>query len=132
MKTLFVDTGAWFAYLVRSDPDHARVRTALDGFRGEFITTDYVFDELVTLALVRLGHAAAIKAGSLLRDSHETRLELVLPNDQEGAWKLFQERTDKTSSFTDCTSFTVMRRLGIEEAATTDEHFEQEGFKVIL
>jgi len=35
---------------------------------------------------------------------------------------------DKQWSFTDCTSYVVMRQLGIEEAFAFDRHFEQMGF----
>lgn len=33
-----------------------------------------------------------------------------------------------TYSLCDAASFALMRRLGINEALTTDRHFEQEGF----
>ena len=35
-----------------------------------------------------------------------------------------------TYSFTDCTSFVLMRRLAIEEVATLDADFTREGFRV--
>ncbi|MFA7234316.1 MAG: hypothetical protein WC076_09405 [Terrimicrobiaceae bacterium] len=36
---------------------------------------------------------------------------------------------DHAFSFTDCTSFAVMRRLGLVEAATSDSHFQAAGFR---
>jgi len=38
----------------------------------------------------------------------------------------------KDFSFTDCTSFAVMRQLGITTAFAFDEHFEQFGFIRVL
>ena len=35
---------------------------------------------------------------------------------------------DKRWSFTDCTSFTIMRQLGIKEAFGFDPNFEEAGF----
>ena len=39
-------------------------------------------------------------------------------------------RPDKTYTLTDCLSFVMMRRLKIETAIATDDHFRQEGFVV--
>jgi len=47
-----------------------------------------------------------------------------------GAWSLFERRPDKAYSFTDCTSFIVMRRLKLGIAAALDNHFLQEGFQI--
>jgi hypothetical protein len=44
---------------------------------------------------------------------------------------LFLDRPDKRYSLTDCSSFVIMRRLGITEAITTAHHFRQEGFTVL-
>ena len=35
-------------------------------------------------------------------------------------------------SFTDCLSFVVMRALRLQAALTSDVHFEQAGFRVLL
>jgi predicted nucleic acid-binding protein len=37
----------------------------------------------------------------------------------------------KGLSFTDCTSFVVMRELKLREALTTDHHFAQAGFTLV-
>jgi predicted nucleic acid-binding protein len=41
---------------------------------------------------------------------------------------LFFRYRDKEFSFTDCTSFVVMRQLKLREVLTTDHHFAQAGF----
>ncbi len=48
------------------------------------------------------------------------------------AWQLFSQRLDKNWSLVDCSSFIVMRQYGIQEALTTDHHFEQAGFSCLL
>jgi len=50
----------------------------------------------------------------------------------EEAFKLYKKRTDKGWGLTDCTSFIVMKRYGIIDALTTDEHFQQAGFRALL
>jgi len=38
---------------------------------------------------------------------------------------------DKDFSFTDCTSFVLMREMRLTQALTTDSHFRQMGFQVV-
>jgi predicted nucleic acid-binding protein len=45
---------------------------------------------------------------------------------------LYARRMDKDWSLTDCISFEAMRRHQISDALTTDHHFEQAGFNVLL
>jgi predicted nucleic acid-binding protein len=51
MERAFVDTSAWFAYANRLDPDHTRIHTVLPTFQGRLVTSNFVFDETVTLCL---------------------------------------------------------------------------------
>jgi predicted nucleic acid-binding protein len=44
----------------------------------------------------------------------------------------FGERSDKAWSLTDCISFAVMREHDIQSALTTDHHFAQAGFQVLM
>lgn len=45
---------------------------------------------------------------------------------------LFRLRHDKPWSLTDCLSFTVMKREGLTEALTADQHFTRAGFRALL
>ncbi|HLF39753.1 MAG: PIN domain-containing protein [Betaproteobacteria bacterium] len=129
MQRLFVDTSAWFAFTNRADPDHKAVAALLDAFKGRLVTSNFVFDETVTLCLYRLGHAAAERVGQVLRDSNQVDLVRVAPEDETAAWQLFRERADKQYSFTDCASFALMRRLDLKTAAALDDDFAGEGFE---
>lgn len=126
-----MDTGAWFAYVNASDPDHARVRKFFDHYQGRLVTSSYVFDETVTLTQARLGHARALAVGGTLLDAAVVEWVHVGPADEKAAWDLFVKRPDKSYSFTDCTSFVLMRRRKIAKAVTLDEHFRQEGFALL-
>lgn len=48
------------------------------------------------------------------------------------AISLLQARPDKSYSLCDAVSFVLMRQHGMNEALTTDHHFEQEGFRRLL
>lgn len=131
MEPIFVDTGAWYAYINAKDPDHFKVREFLDSFEEKLVTSSYIFDEIITLVLARLGHQKAVKVGEVLLNPKVVELVRVGAADEWSAWQLFQQRSDKMYSFTDCTSFVLMRRLKLAKALTLDEHFAQEGFEVV-
>lgn len=50
-------------------------------------------------------------------------VECVSPADLETAWQIGLAYADQDFSMVDCTSFAVMRRLGIECVASFDHHF---------
>lgn len=131
MERLFVDTSAWFAYANRKDPDHAAVREAFSGFQGRLTTSNFIFDEIISLCRYRLGHQAAERVGSVLLDPNAVDLIRISPEDEQAAWTLFRSRSDQRYSFTDCTSFILMRRLGISSALALDEDFRAEGFGLV-
>jgi len=44
---------------------------------------------------------------------------------------LFERSNDKAWSFTDCTSFILMKKTGVSQALAFDPHFEQAGFRTL-
>jgi len=123
-------TGAWFAYINADDPDHRRIRQFFDQYSGRLITTNYIFDETVTLTLARLGHRKSVLVGRTLLEPEVVEMIHIAPSDEKVAWNLFEKRADKAYRFTDCTSFIVMHRLKLGIAVALDNHFLQEGFQV--
>jgi hypothetical protein len=124
---IFVDTGAWFAYFVRRDPDHSAAVEWMRGNRQPLVTTDSVFDELVTPLALRESRHVAVAAGDLLWTQQVADLKEVAQGDLAEAWDVFRRYQDKEWSFTDCTSKVVIARLGITEAFAFDHHVEQIG-----
>lgn len=124
---VFVDTGAWFAYFVRRDPDHAAATDWVRTNREPLLTTDYVIDELMTLLKLRESHRVAAAAGEALLEQYVARVERITETDFRGAWDVFRQYRDKAWSFTDCTSKVVMERLRITHAFAFDTDFEEFG-----
>lgn len=60
---IFVDTGAWFALVVPTDPDHEAAVAWFDGNRDPVLTSDYVVDETLTLLRVRGERRRAVALG---------------------------------------------------------------------
>lgn len=91
------------------------------------VTSTYVLDELVALLLARSDHATAARAGAHIRSAAEVRVEHPDASEELRVWALFLDHPDKRYTLTDCVSFVIMRRLKLEMAVATDEHFRQEG-----
>lgn len=73
--------------------------------------------------------------GSLVRAlSAEERVEIVAADHDSflTGLSLYVRRPDQSWSFTDCTSFCLMKARKIRDALTTDHHFQQAGFTVLL
>jgi predicted nucleic acid-binding protein len=124
---IFVDTGAWFAAYVPSDLDHRRAEVWLDQNDQPLLTTDYIFDELLTLMKARGEFARAVAVGEKFFLKPPAAMHFVSPAEQRTAFEVFRRFRDKGWSFTDCVSYTVMQILAIHTAFAFDEHFRQFG-----
>jgi len=125
--SVFVDTGAWFAYFVRRDPDHTLARKWVSNNNSQLITSDYILDELFTLLKLRESYAVAVAAGKILIEEKICQIIKITPDDFTRAWNAFVQFSDKDWSFTDCTSKMIMECLNISVAFSFDEHFDQFG-----
>ena len=123
-RGIFADTSGWYALVDESDPDHPRARDWFKQNRLPLITTDYIFDEALTLIRTSLGHRKSVEFGEKLLASRLAQLISVTKEEKQRAWAIFQRYDDKVLSFTDCTSFAVMERLEIDTAFTVDHDFE--------
>ena len=130
---LFVDTSAWLGMYDRSDQFHHKAVDGLARIRSagiELVTTDYIMDESLTLIRMRAHHQAAVNFGEGLLTSAAARLILIDAELRQSAFGLFKKYSDKDLSFTDCTSFALMKRLKLKTAFTFDDHFRQVGFDI--
>jgi len=124
---IFVDTGAWFASLIPTDPDHASASAWLAGNTSPLLTTDYVIDETLTLLKARGERTRALLLGASFFRSGVSEIHKITETDFALAWETFERFADKDWSFTDCTSKVVIERLGITQAFAFDHHFQQFG-----
>jgi predicted nucleic acid-binding protein len=134
MKALFVDTAGWMACADSGDPAHRRSCMARDAAleAGQaLVTTDFVVDETLTLIRFRLGLDAAKTWWEQVDGSPRLRWERIDSERFEKARQLFFQYRDKDFSFTDCTSFVIMREIRLTHVMTTDRHFRQMGFQAL-
>ncbi len=119
--SLFVDTSIWYAAADSSDASNVRAKAILRA--GEpLVTTDHVLVETWTLLRHRIRSQAAERFWDGLRRG-VAAVELVGAADLEVAWQIGVSYSDQGFSIVDRTSFAVMLRLGIERAASLDDHF---------
>src|SRR3990172_7619930 len=137
MSAVFVDTWAWFALMDLDNADHEIAQLANEELfqRGAtFCTTNYVLSEAVTLIRYKLNHSAALrfrrKTDQMVADGALTVMR-VSEKQEVAAGEIFDRYRDVVLSFVDCTSFVVMRELGLTEAFTGDSHFSMMGFSLI-
>lgn len=119
--SLFVDTSIWYAAADTSDRSNERAKAVLRS--GEpLVTTDHVLVETWMLLHHRLNRRAAERFWDGLR-SGIAPIETVTAADLEAARQIGASWRDQDFSIVDCTSFAVMCRMGIERAASLDNHF---------
>lgn len=134
MRLLFVDTAGWMMLADARDPHHARARKARDDWLeggGHLLSTDFVMDETLTLIRVRLGIDSAERWWDQVAGSRCLHWEWVDSDRAEKARHWFFGWRDKAFSYTDCTSFVVMRERRVRQALTSDHHFAQAGFQLV-
>jgi predicted nucleic acid-binding protein len=132
---VFVDTSGFYALIDKNDASHRAAREAVakilrDGRR--LLATDYVIDESVTLAKARAGASVAARVLDLVEQSQGIRIEWIGPDRFAATRAYFRKHADHDYSFTDCSSFVVMRELRLDQALTTDRHFVEAGIRALL
>ena len=129
---IFVDTSAILAVLDAADERHAAADRAWNELLDKdepLVMSSYVLVELLALAQSRLGIAAVRTL-----DAEVLPLIGVVWVDAEihrRALSSVLAASHRNLSLVDCTSFEVMRRIGIRTAFTLDSDFSEQGFKVM-
>ncbi len=128
---ILVDTGAFLARYLARDQHHAdAVRGWARAGKERLFTSSLVLAETFTL-LARWagGGFAAERARSILASERMAILRPGLAEEQE-AIPLLERYADQKTSFTDCISFVLMRKQGIERAFSFDRQFVAAGFRL--
>lgn len=132
-RSIFLDTSFVLAYVFKDDTYNSKALKLQNEITKENIivlTTDLILVEVAnSLSKVKFRHEAVITINNLQKAAN------VLPVDRnvfQDSWDLFVKRTDKEWGLTDCYSFVIMEKHGIKQALTTDKHFEQAGFEILL
>jgi uncharacterized protein len=132
MRPIFADTSFLVALLVPRDRYHAEATYWMESIRGRIVTTDWV---LVELSNFMSRSKSRRRVAGFVRDLQvDPRIDVVPASAAaiESGLNFYERHEDKEWSLTDCMSFQVMRREGIQQSLTADHHFEQAGFEILL
>lgn len=126
MKTVFIDTGAFYAALNKKDTHHQRTGDFFFAAKDKgwrLITSNFVIAETHALILNRLGREAAL----LFLKSLPTLIVRATEEDEQRGKDIIFSYADKNFSYCDAVSFAIIERLSIKKVLAFDVHFKQYG-----
>ncbi|MBI4067710.1 type II toxin-antitoxin system VapC family toxin [Candidatus Gottesmanbacteria bacterium] len=134
---IFVDAGPLRALVTPKDQWREKtleLMRIIPKQNGILITSDYVLDEAFTglMSDIRAGYKRVIEFNKLAFNKNIFSIEWI------NQVRFFQSKLlflkvskDKFWSFTDCTSYVVMKEMKIKTVFTFDEHFKEMGFTML-
>jgi predicted nucleic acid-binding protein len=131
--SVFVDTGVYYALQNQRANRHEAAKEAfravLQGEHGTAFTSEYIYDEAVTLVLVRTGEyeeARTVGDRMLGRGDYPGTVDL-LEIDRETfdrADELFDRYSDQLLSFTDASTVALVESYEIDHVLSFDDDFD--------
>ena len=129
---VFMDTSAMLAVLSANDHFHSAAKDAWRDLllgSAQIVCSNYVLLEIFTLLQSRFG----LDALRLFQNDLLPVLEVAWVDEQlhNQAVSSLLVANRRQLSLVDCTSFQIMRHLGISRVFAFDAHFKEQGFEVI-
>jgi predicted nucleic acid-binding protein len=131
VKTVFVDSSAFYAVLTTTDPFYPRARALFEQAEREhwtLLTTNYVVHETWALLQTRMGWKAVDDFLDVFLPL--CRVEFVDPVLHAAGVARCRQAHLRELSLTDCISFEFMKQRGLTEAIVNDAHFAREQIKL--
>ncbi|MBI4079278.1 MAG: type II toxin-antitoxin system VapC family toxin, partial [Candidatus Levybacteria bacterium] len=128
---VFIDTSAFIALILKDETFHQKVVNQYSIYkkgRVRLTTSYYILDELYTRCLYRAGSHGAKLAIKLIKEAIESSELTVLDIDShifQESEKLFLKFSDHKISFTDATSYTLIKNFSLDEIFTLDDDIKK-------
>ena len=134
-NALFADTGYWIALMDSEDPLNQKALQAEEDYKlQQIITSEWVLAELLN-GVARRGqlrrHQVLLTISGILNAQNV----VVVPASTRSFWsavELYEQYLGQRWSLIDCTSFVIMKDLGIQDALAHDRDFAAAGFRPLL
>jgi uncharacterized protein len=129
---VFGDTVHFIALLSTGDRWHARAVAIGRQHPGPLVTTEWILTEVGDAFSHPASPRKFIRLLDLLREQPDVEIVPSTSDLFQRGTEFFSARPDKEWSLTDCISFVAMTERDITDALTSDHHFEQAGFRILL
>lgn len=132
--SVFVDSGAWIALAVTSDPLHTRaiaIWQQMLAIRHSLFTSVPVVIETFTFLDRNSTRDVAISWKDSLEEVSDLTILDCRASEVRAAWEYFHRNDLYKLSAVDATSFVLMKRHGIKSAFAFDHHFASAGFRML-
>ena len=133
-RQVFIDTGAFLALANTGDQYHLSAKNCIQELRSTnaiLITTNFILDETYTRIQRKAGSKTAVEFGESVQSSRQIKIISVDRSLEKKAWDIFKKYGDHSFSYTDCTSFALMKQKKIPRAFAFDKDFKIFGFELI-
>jgi predicted nucleic acid-binding protein len=129
---VFGDSSFFVAGLSQRDQYHKDAMRLAIEYAGQVFTSYWVLLEVANYFTASLNRTTAGQLVDMVLS--DPAVECAEPDATafKASLLLYRERPDKNWSLTDCISFGLMRERGITEALSSDHHFEQAGFRILM
>ena len=132
---IFVDSDAFVAFAVKTDAHHEKASSLLNRLQinhTQFLTSNYVFSESITVISQRSAHKTAIKYIEEMQSSESPfQIERVDEAIEEKALQIFKKQTSKNTSFVDCTNMAFLQNMHLDAIFSFDEVYKKNGFQTV-
>lgn len=121
----FIDTVTLFASFFADEKHHTKAKKIVGAIAEEkvrnVVYSDYVLDELLTLARAKKGAAVSNK---ILEEIINSEIKMVKIEQRHLSLAMELFKSYEKLSFTDCTTVALMLDLGIREIYSFDKGFD--------
>lgn len=132
VKSVFADTSYFLALNVTRDRFHQQALSLEATLRRQLLTTEWVLTEVADALAAPATRARFAAQIERLRSRADVTIVAAKHRQFERGSAVYIKHKDKGWSLTDCISFLTMWEHGADTALTSDRHFVQAGFRILM
>lgn len=134
-KLILVDSDAFIALAKEDDTNHQKAIKLLGELNNDevnFITSNYVFSETVTVLSIRISHKAALDFIARIKSPQNPfSIKRVNEELEEKAIEIFKSQASKNTSFVDCTNIALCKEMKVDAIFSFDEVYRKNGLTAV-